>query len=867
MHIQRSWWDEPTGVRIHWACLAHGCGCDTAGRMGPMEGGEVAERLDAHLSRTQLLSQILLGPYDFAAVNERIRVAADRLAPGATFTIALADDVREGRGQVLRYDRGALTLDPERPAQAVPAAPLTMRFGDRTIGTLSIESTTAGETEVLHEVARIAATAFLNARLLQETRTATATRERYARRLELLAGVELPTTVAEDDLHSVYQRIVDAARGAIAARYAALLVLDEKGSEVAEFVHSGMPADIAARIGHPPTAKGLIGETIRTGLPVRSDNVAADPRSSGFPTEHPPVRTLLGVPLIVQGHPIGSFYFGDRAGGRKFSDEDERLARAFAAHATTAIVAARAHAQMSDLVREATRSRTEIERLAAEREAILEHMASTVVVVDATGRLTYLNRAGREMVNEQPQADLPLQDQVGRFSIREARTGRPLRPEETAVARALAGVTVIDHEFRIRSTANVDRWLRASAAPIRNSEGHVTGAVGVYVDVTAVWALHDARAASEARLRAMYDAMPSGVIISDGTGAIVEANETACRLLVRSLDELVDGRAISLGAVAGEDGAELAVEDQPGLVALRTRQPVHDRRIAVTRPDGERCWLRADAVPVLDDHGAVVQVIITLTDVTDRARGEEELRLHSRQQEALIALGENAVAGENAGDLMDRAAQLVSSTLGVEFVKAVELLPGGRDLKVRAGRGWRQGVIGELILDLEMSVCGRAIRSSGPVVISDLMREMAQRSALLVEHRVTSAMCVPIGGPRGPIGALGAFSAEPRAFGPEEVRFLRAVAQVLASARGRKEEEDRRLERHVLLGRLTPREREILGLMTEGLDNRDIAAQLGISYTTVRGHVRGVIEKLDVRSKLEAVAHATALGLLGERAP
>ena len=56
--------------------------------------------------------------------------------------------------------------------------------------------------------------------------------------------------------------------------------------------------------------------------------------------------------------------------------------------------------------------------------------------------------------------------------------------------------------------------------------------------------------------------------------------------------------------------------------------------------------------------------------------------------------------------------------------------------------------------------------------------------------------------------------------------------------------------------RLTPRERQVLDLMAVGLDNRAIAAKLGIEYTTVRGHVRAVIEKLGARSRLEAVARA-----------
>ena len=64
------------------------------------------------------------------------------------------------------------------------------------------------------------------------------------------------------------------------------------------------------------------------------------------------------------------------------------------------------------------------------------------------------------------------------------------------------------------------------------------------------------------------------------------------------------------------------------------------------------------------------------------------------------------------------------------------------------------------------------------------------------------------------------------------------------------------------LERLTPREKEVLRLMAEGHPSRAIAAQLGISYTTVRTHIRSLGSKLAVHSKLEAIIKARELGLI-----
>ena len=85
------------------------------------------------------------------------------------------------------------------------------------------------------------------------------------------------------------------------------------------------------------------------------------------------------------------------------------------------------------------------------------------------------------------------------------------------------------------------------------------------------------------------------------------------------------------------------------------------------------------------------------------------------------------------------------------------------------------------------------------------------------------------------------------------------LARLLARAHEMARDE---AERQRLVESLTPREREVLALMAEGLDNRTIAAELAIGFTTVRGHVQNILEKLDAHSKLEALACAARYGLL-----
>jgi two-component system nitrate/nitrite response regulator NarL len=89
-----------------------------------------------------------------------------------------------------------------------------------------------------------------------------------------------------------------------------------------------------------------------------------------------------------------------------------------------------------------------------------------------------------------------------------------------------------------------------------------------------------------------------------------------------------------------------------------------------------------------------------------------------------------------------------------------------------------------------------------------------------------------------------------------EGEILMPARQLSALLARRRERARQQTERSRQLASLTGRERQILGLMTEGMDNREIAARLGIGYATVRSHVRHLLGKLGARSKLEAVVRA-----------
>src|SRR6185503_19743641 len=113
----------------------------------------------------------------------------------------------------------------------------------------------------------------------------------------------------------------DLAREVVGARYAALGVSDSNG-RILEFITSGLTPQERAAIGPLPRGHGLLGVLIREGRPVRIPAIGRDPRSSGFPPNHPPMHSLLGVPVSLGARILGDLYLTDKLTGEQFDEDD-----------------------------------------------------------------------------------------------------------------------------------------------------------------------------------------------------------------------------------------------------------------------------------------------------------------------------------------------------------------------------------------------------------------------------------------------------------------------------------------------------------------------------------------------------------------
>ncbi len=163
---------------------------------------------------------------------------------------------------------------------------------------------------------------------------------RHLDRLRVLVGAGIALS-SELSLDALLQRIVETAAELTGARYAALGVIDKSGQALERFLTTGIDAETYAAIGDLPRGRGVLGVLIRDAKSLRMHDLADDPRSVGFPRNHPPMTTFLGVPILLRGVAYGNLYLTEKEGGCDFTDEDEELTQLLAAQAAVAIENAR----------------------------------------------------------------------------------------------------------------------------------------------------------------------------------------------------------------------------------------------------------------------------------------------------------------------------------------------------------------------------------------------------------------------------------------------------------------------------------------------------------------------------------------------
>ncbi len=184
----------------------------------------------------------------------------------------------------------------------------------------------------------------------------------HRRRRLVEAGIAI---TSELSLDAVLLTLIRIAAELTGARYSALGVIDRGGHALERFVTFGISEAERATIGDPPRGRGVLGVVIEDARPLRLDDLMQDPRAVGFPPNHPPMRSFLGVPVMTRGVAFGNLYLAEKQPEGSFTDEDEEIATLLAAQAAVAIE--NAGSVQRDALRRAVRAQeAERKRLARE---------------------------------------------------------------------------------------------------------------------------------------------------------------------------------------------------------------------------------------------------------------------------------------------------------------------------------------------------------------------------------------------------------------------------------------------------------------------------------------------------------------------
>lgn len=267
------------------------------------------------------------------------------------------------------------------------------------------------------------------------------------RRLRLL--LDAVVTIAADlSLDSVLGRIVEVAAELAGARYVALGVLGSGRARLDRFVTHGLTDEERLRIGDLPRGHGLLGLIIDQPQPLRLSDIAAHPASYGFPPNHPPMRSFLGVPVRIGDRVFGNLYLTEKRGGGDFTEQDEAFVVALAAAAGVAVENARLYAEAARRqawLRATAELTATLSEGSVDPEDALCHVADQARAVAGADVVVVTTRDGGESLLLEVTSGAALPDPASRrLSMEASLAGRAIEANEVVVVddvRACPDVT------------------------------------------------------------------------------------------------------------------------------------------------------------------------------------------------------------------------------------------------------------------------------------------------------------------------------------------------------------------------------------------------------------------------------------------
>jgi PAS domain S-box-containing protein len=702
---------------------------------------------------------------------------------------ALADDLfLHGRSRLV-----SSVVEPD--AMAVIVAPLQIRGRDVGVLTCAAASTERrfdeNDRRMVEEIARQVAL-LLDATRLGEAATASRSdADLMRRRLTFLAEASAALATSLD--YRTTLQTVSGLAVPLVAECCMVRMIDDDGSvqqlatthldpELQRLIEQGGRLVLPDTTGSSPLAFA-----IRTGETVVLDAITDDVRQASAVDEDKLARfrrlaftASLTVPIETRGRRIGALTFATATPGRSFNADEVALAQDLARRAAVAVDSARLY---GDIVA----TRDDLKRQLDFTNAIVRDVAEGIAVVDQSGRLTYLNPVGEQLLGYAI-ADLVGESFHAVVHLRDP-SGASLSPDPCGLQSAYAcGRTMHCDDETFRRADGSTFPVALSASPLVR-HGELAGVVVVFRDIGQEQQSRELLRESEERLRRALIAARMIVWDRDlATGHTVRS-DLASALYGRSNERLVNDRLGINYLIHPDDLDELEAHTQE---AIRSGQP-NEVEYRVVWPDGTVRWIRGRGQATYDANGRALRMSGTAVDVTDRKLAEMSLErlLAQRQAEAeeLRNLHERLKRSLEAVLGLHEVGQLLTSTSNLDAagrrlveiaVRAANLQTAAISLRDARGRlrVWQRA-------DAKPSV-NWSRRTAGAVAA----RRQALTSGVVQTYQVRSheransprtVWCVPLGVKGSVHGVLEAVG-QPRAADEATAEILGSIASQAASA-------------------------------------------------------------------------------------
>ena len=432
------------------------------------------------------------------------------------------------------------------------------------------------------------------------------------------------------DVNVVLKEVIDNARDLTGARYGALLTYEQSGG-MQDFITSGLSAEEIERLNVLPKGLGLLEYINEIREPLRLADIASHPSSVGFPENHPPMKTFLGMPIRHRGEHLGNIYLTEKEGGRTFTSEDQDVLVMFASQAGSAIFNARRH--------------RDEQQAKADLEALVNISPVGVLVFDGkTGDLVSANDETRRIVGRLNAPGRSLRQLLEVMALRKP-DGSDIPMDELPTMKALArGETVLADEVVIHPPGG-RRPVTAlvNARPIRRGNGDVVSVVATIQDITPLEEIKRQRVdflnALSHELRTPLTAIKGSSSTLLSSPYPVDPSET--RQFLRVIDEQTDHMRDLINDLVDMTHIEagtLSVSPEPTLAAdllnLARETYVH----AETQSNRVQLELPSEHPRVMADKRRVLQVLSTLlANVSQISSRSSTVRMGAVLRETYVA--------------------------------------------------------------------------------------------------------------------------------------------------------------------------------------------------------------------------------------